>query len=693
MSENKSDVLRIYLADPVHNFVPSSDIWTIPLNVLTIAEYTKAAFGGRVDISVFKFPDLLLEAIEDNPPDILGVSNYIWNFELSSFILKRAKKKNPETITVMGGPNVFENEDWMSSLFKRVELDYYVPQAGEDPFKSLVGAMLDSGVKKSLVHEDDGVHGVWFYEEKTSKASFKPIKYIIKNLDEIPSPFKSGLADPFLEQGLMPMVETHRGCPFPCTFCDWGDATLGKVYKYSVERMMQDIEYCRHTAVDERFMIDDANFGLLGKRDLELARFIRDLRDEHGWPGKLIITWGQSKSDVVLEIAETLKDLCMMTQSSQSMNPEVLKNIKRKNISNEAWEKSTQFCKDNGIDSYGELMIPLPGETFASYISAVRYLFSLGVDFINVNPLILLNGAEMNTSEQREMFKMDTRWRLLENCYGVYDGETVIESQEMVLATNTFTEEEYLLCRTLSWLLQMSWNLRRHDLLLRFMSSVGVSPVDFLIRAINGHEDAPEKVRQIFKDFLRDEKDEFYSSREALIDASSTVSQIEVLRNGGFRKLNTYYAGRVSLECSNEFLEYFESIAYKFVETLSTDEPGIKDMVHDCVQLTRERFLSEDEIFSVNEGRDVSKNLKFAYDVLSWDDGSNERPLSEFYRPEGVFYQLRLDDEQKKALKEHLQRFSGMDRGYQLRKLQEPFHGIHKKHLLYRVKALEDCVV
>ena len=95
----------------------------------------------------------------------------------------------------------------------------------------------------------------------------------------------------------------------------------------------------------------------------------------------------------------------------------------------------------------------------------------------------------------------------------------------------------------------------------------------------------------------------------------------------------------------------------------------------------------------MDEGRDVSKSLRFTYDVSSWDDGSNERPLGEFYRPEGVLYQLTLDDEQKKVLKEHLQRFSGMDREYQLRKLQEPFHGIHKKHLLYRVKALEDCAV
>jgi len=37
------------------------------------------------------------------------------------------------------------------------------------------------------------------------------------------------------------------------------------------------------------------------------------------------------------------------------------------------------------------------------------------------------------------------------------------------------------------------------------------------------------------------------------------------------------------------------------------------------------------------------------------------------------------------AIVAHLARFDGLSREYQLRKLQEPYHGMHKRHLLYRI--------
>ena len=503
--------LRIFLADPVHDFVQSRDIWTIPLNILNIAAYVKAAFGERVEILMFKFPGPIFSALKKQPPDIIGVSNYIWNFELSKTILRFAKKRSAHTVTVMGGPNVKQTPLFMKKLLQEGACDYYISWAGEHPFRCLVESMLSAENADAEPHEDTEVHGVWYTDPATGQAVFKPVKHIIKDLDQTPSPFSNGMADEFFQQDLMPMIETHRGCPFSCTYCNWGNATMGKVYQYSPERVKQDIDYCCHHATDERLMINDANFGQLGSRDLEIANYIKRLRDTYGWPGKVIVTWGQAKSDDVLQVAGVFKELSMMTQSSQSMHPEVLKNIKRRNISDRQWRESVAFCRQRGIETYGELMLPLPGETLESYLSALRYLFDLGVDFINTNPLILLEGAEMNADEERSKHRMVTKWRLLENCYGVYWGAKVIESQEMVIQTSTFSKEDYFLCRTLSWLIQMSWNLQRHDLLLRFLQPFGVNPVDFFIKAILDYKKAAEPAKMIFEKFFQDKfKSTFY---------------------------------------------------------------------------------------------------------------------------------------------------------------------------------------
>ena len=40
-----------------------------------------------------------------------------------------------------------------------------------------------------------------------------------KMVDEIPSPWLTGIQDEFFDGKLAPMIETNRGCPFTCTFC------------------------------------------------------------------------------------------------------------------------------------------------------------------------------------------------------------------------------------------------------------------------------------------------------------------------------------------------------------------------------------------------------------------------------------------------------------------------------------------
>ena len=42
--------------------------------------------------------------IEDWKPEIVAVSNYVWNSHLSNFICEHAKKINPNNLSILGGP-------------------------------------------------------------------------------------------------------------------------------------------------------------------------------------------------------------------------------------------------------------------------------------------------------------------------------------------------------------------------------------------------------------------------------------------------------------------------------------------------------------------------------------------------------------------------------------------------------------
>ena len=105
--------LRIYLGDLTYTTL-SLATDAFPLNIGFIAAYTQKIFGNQIDLKLFKYVGDLENAINENPPDILGLSNYPWNFNLGLEFFRMIRELSPRTIRVMGGPNIpQEDEDRM----------------------------------------------------------------------------------------------------------------------------------------------------------------------------------------------------------------------------------------------------------------------------------------------------------------------------------------------------------------------------------------------------------------------------------------------------------------------------------------------------------------------------------------------------------------------------------------------------
>jgi len=96
--------MRIFLSDLTYNTNRVSTE-ALPINIGYIASYCLKRFGSKVEITLFKYHQELEKAIEKSPPDILGLSNYIWNHNLGREIFKMFTEKNPNGLRVFGGPN------------------------------------------------------------------------------------------------------------------------------------------------------------------------------------------------------------------------------------------------------------------------------------------------------------------------------------------------------------------------------------------------------------------------------------------------------------------------------------------------------------------------------------------------------------------------------------------------------------
>ena len=124
---------RVYLGDLRYTTAGILANDCMPLGVA----YMKAVMdrdNPDVESRLFAYPDMLLQALKDAPPDVLMLSNYVWNEALSREFFRIAKKLNPGVLTVMGGPNIaLEPERQIAYLEAHPEIDVYITGEISEP--------------------------------------------------------------------------------------------------------------------------------------------------------------------------------------------------------------------------------------------------------------------------------------------------------------------------------------------------------------------------------------------------------------------------------------------------------------------------------------------------------------------------------------------------------------------------------
>ena len=216
---------------------------TFPLNIGFIASYCIKKFGNNVEITLFKYIEELEDALSKSPPDILGMSNYVWCQNVSLELFKIFKEKNPDGLAIWGGPNFPLDRDSQEKFLKKHNIvDIYIPIEGETGFSNVIETcinldgnhlrqILSESIEACIVRDHNGNLR---YEDSVQRIS---------NLDEIPSPYTTGLMDKFFDGRLSPMLQTNRGCPFMCSYCVDGTDLVRKVNRFSTQRTIDDLEY------------------------------------------------------------------------------------------------------------------------------------------------------------------------------------------------------------------------------------------------------------------------------------------------------------------------------------------------------------------------------------------------------------------------------------------------------------------
>ena len=133
---------KIWIADLTHTTQGISAA-TFPLGVSYVFAYANHKFKKEFDFKLFKFPEHLSKELKKTIPSVLCFSNYSWNFELAYKFAYLVKEKNPNVITIFGGPNFPTSDDEkLEFLQNRPAIDFYAEQEGEIGLEDIINNLI-----------------------------------------------------------------------------------------------------------------------------------------------------------------------------------------------------------------------------------------------------------------------------------------------------------------------------------------------------------------------------------------------------------------------------------------------------------------------------------------------------------------------------------------------------------------------
>ena len=648
--------LKVLLGDVRHHTVGVHSTY-VPVGIGYIATYFEKMLEPQAfEIKILTHPDDALDLIDQWKPDILGLSSYIWNSNLSYRICEYAKEKNEKILTVLGGPE-FPSGTGAHSFSQTIQkncleylkekpcIDYYCYADGETAFNSCVNDYIKFNFNVIQMKKEniipDGAMALSYNKQELLIG--KPIARLglsnkVDGRDCIPSPYLKGYLDKFLDGKFIPSFETARGCPFSCTFCDQGIDTT-KMVTFSTKRMEAELDYvCERVTKfpgSNSIAFHDANWGMYVK-DMDLTDHILKLINEKDWPQFIEISTPKNKRQQILDIDSKLKNRVQIALAQQSMNQDTLKLIKRDNLTNEQYIEFVKELEKREKNTNCELIIPLPNESKETYFKSVQILMDCGVS-VSTYTLMMLQGADLGREEDINKYGMKSKYRIVPRDFGTYRGERVFDIERVCISNNTMPYEDYLECRRFSLLNHFFTysvfapikKLLRNDL------NISLYEFIFLIfqtlegKKNNKHnQKIPEKLLKIYFDFSKESEDELYDSKKHIHEFFSNDENYKKLLDGELGdNLLRKYAAKLISNVLNEIFDLSIDIISELVPKTHENKKEISNIL-ESARLWLKNLYIFDAIFKWDEAIKHQPVITLEYDIPNWDKKQNESILN-----------------------------------------------------------------
>lgn len=391
-------------------------------------------------------------------PDVFGISMYIWNDVQCLEIARWVKETFPKCVVISGGPQqYFKHEsDWFQRYpFLDASLDG--GEYGELTVADILDNLTDENTidwnnVREVVYPSKDRKIILKSKKTSSKLDFfwdySPYRMqrdvILECANEIRNLNGGGRIS--INTHVNGKLETTRGCPYSCAFCDWGGGIASKVIKKPLDKVKQDIDVIEEANCSYVFLCD-ANFGILGDRDIEIIEYLAERKKNNSDLFHLYFG-GFAKSDKHTEYIKKILDTdakynltwdLSYKASVQSIHTDVLTNIKRSDISFDKHVYLAKFLKDNYyFSSYAECISGLPGITPDKWYHELNVFASYDMDICLYNWHLL---PETPSYDKKYREKMGIK--TVNKYNNMQSNNSTLRKSEVVVESFSYSKEDY----------------------------------------------------------------------------------------------------------------------------------------------------------------------------------------------------------------------------------------------------------
>jgi radical SAM superfamily enzyme YgiQ (UPF0313 family) len=365
--------------------------------------------------------DEIYEEIKE--ADIIMFSSYVWNYSICDDIAKIAKENNK--ITLLGGPHIGTND----SEFLKSRNFYDFICRPTKPGEVFLEDCIDSWFENNRNIRADDIS--WeLNSSKTRDYSIADLTYSVYEdhfdyLKEIVDYAKNNKLEPFV------VLETTRGCPYSCVFCEWGGGIGTKIQKKPLGIVKRDILALLNIGYRDA-MSADANFGIFLERDLEILKFawengfsISDMSSmkskDLSKRKKLVDEWFNIVSKPISRTNDDPNDMwentkyisVLPTVSIQSISDEAMKIAKRVDLSYKDKLELSRYIGEK-IQSAGylvpalELILAMPGSTLDDFYKEMEIIWNFKIWGLRRHDYMFLPDSELNSEEYKKQYNIET---------------------------------------------------------------------------------------------------------------------------------------------------------------------------------------------------------------------------------------------------------------------------------------------